>query len=370
MADVIRLRIVYEVERAASGLVGLNRVQTRTHAGMRQIESGMKSLAVSALGIPGPIGKVAEGLLKFGTGGMVTLTVVAGIGLIAGAYKLAADEASRFEKINTDTANQLSGQFGGARAKLIDDLNKARESLEKLNKAATALAGPKLALTPGGIVGTSGGGVGGFFTRMKANIFGSGSGTELIAAQKAVATTENLILQISNAITESLRDQTAERQKQLEIAQKEEFLLAGEFSVMQGRSFVDMRESRSRTLGALEGFQFGQGRTGPRSLDLGFGQRPDSPLRSLDTNFQGAKLGLGPRPEELITNELTREQQRLVDHWTAGMQTMQDAMEDFLVTGKLSIQALADEFLRIAFRAATDQFVDKAVDRVTRMFAK
>lgn len=55
----------------------------RTEGLGRSFRTGLQVLAAQAIGIPGPLGKMASALLMFGTGGIVTTTVLAGIAGIA-----------------------------------------------------------------------------------------------------------------------------------------------------------------------------------------------------------------------------------------------------------------------------------------------
>ena len=68
------------------------------------LETGLQSLAFEAAGIQGPLGRVAEGFLRFGGGSALVLGAAAGLGLIAGAYKLAAAEAEQLQATNEKLA--------------------------------------------------------------------------------------------------------------------------------------------------------------------------------------------------------------------------------------------------------------------------
>ena len=72
----------------------------RATEGLASVRRGMEQLAAQATGVEGPIGRIASGLLMFGTGGLVTLGVVAGIGAIAGAYQSATQAVNDLREAN------------------------------------------------------------------------------------------------------------------------------------------------------------------------------------------------------------------------------------------------------------------------------
>lgn len=125
--------------------------------GLRLAETGMRALAFEAVGIQGPIGRVAEGLLQLGGGSALVLGAVAGIGAIAAAWKLSSqafDEA-------TKGADELNQRWRDLVAKgkpvvaLQNDLTKAikeqSDAQEKLNRLRSTQ--PDL---PGATIGTAG----------------------------------------------------------------------------------------------------------------------------------------------------------------------------------------------------------------------
>jgi hypothetical protein len=82
----------------------------------------------------------------------------------------------------------------------------------------------------------------------------------------------------------------------------------------------------------------------------------------------GADLsGLTPHPGipsgDTAVLEITRQQERLVHSWEDGLHAMQDAVNEFLVTGKFAIQDLINTFLSIAFRAASEGFIEASVNK-------
>ena len=68
--------------------------------GIKIAQEGLRTLAFQAAGLPGPLGRVAEGLLKFGGGSAAVLGATAGIGLIIAAYKILNIEAEAAKRAN------------------------------------------------------------------------------------------------------------------------------------------------------------------------------------------------------------------------------------------------------------------------------
>ena len=56
--------------------------------GVHMVRTALAQLAFQATGTSGPVGKLSEGLLMFGAGSTAVLGILAGVGLIAGAFKL------------------------------------------------------------------------------------------------------------------------------------------------------------------------------------------------------------------------------------------------------------------------------------------
>lgn len=81
--------------------------------GVSQMQFGLQALAFQAAGIPGPVGRAVSAIGMLGAGSFTTLAVVAGIGAIALAYKLAAKEANDLivstERLNTSYRDIVAG---------------------------------------------------------------------------------------------------------------------------------------------------------------------------------------------------------------------------------------------------------------------
>jgi hypothetical protein len=119
--------------------------------GLNALEGGLRALAFEAVGVQGPIGRVAEGLLKFGGGSALVLGAAAGIGLIAGAYRLANAEAAKLAETNeklTKTWGDLMAR-GHATVALQNELLAAVAEQTKAEKELASLksVGGRLGIT-------------------------------------------------------------------------------------------------------------------------------------------------------------------------------------------------------------------------------
>jgi len=69
------------------------------------LRGAFEQLAIQAAGIPGPVGKAVSAIGMLGIGSTVTVGVLAGVGAIAAAYKLAAKTANDLQT-STDNLNK------------------------------------------------------------------------------------------------------------------------------------------------------------------------------------------------------------------------------------------------------------------------
>ena len=136
--------------KAALQGAGLEIQRVEKHAagstrGLSLLRGGLQSLAFQATGVSGPIGKITTGLLTLGAGSAAVIGVVAGMALIAGAWKLATAEINKYNKATEDAIAlghsllnsahdaavaqraQISGQLTDARAALGRALNPPRQ---------------------------------------------------------------------------------------------------------------------------------------------------------------------------------------------------------------------------------------------------
>lgn len=132
------------MEKAGQQLRGLQGHGEAAGHGLTLVRRGFESLAIQAIGVSGPIGRISSGLLTLGAGSTTVLGVVAGIGLIAGAYKLASRELDHFNSLTDDAikgaAKFLNSAHQMAVAARAEVAGRLRDAIEELKRSATPTA--------------------------------------------------------------------------------------------------------------------------------------------------------------------------------------------------------------------------------------
>lgn len=95
-------------EKLGTAFAHLERRTASGAKGLQSVEIGMRTLAAQAVGLHGPLGRVAEGLLSFAGGGTLVLGVAAGIGLITLAMKAMKEEGEQAAKATEDLEKRLT----------------------------------------------------------------------------------------------------------------------------------------------------------------------------------------------------------------------------------------------------------------------
>lgn len=133
--------------KANAALNQVGRQGPAARSGLRAAEMGMRALAFEAVGLQGPLGRVAGGLLQIGGGSALVLGAVAGIGAIAAAYKLSAKTADD-ARAATDKLNEKWRALvaeGRPWVKLQNDIAEATAAAtaaqEKFNRLSTPIPG-------------------------------------------------------------------------------------------------------------------------------------------------------------------------------------------------------------------------------------
>lgn len=149
--DVV-LRALFTDNGAAAGLAKLNdqihgvaKAAPGGTRGFTMMERGLQTLAAEAIGVSGPIGKIAEGLLKFGGGSGLVLGAAAGIGVIALAYNALTKESREAAEAQVKLREELV-RTAAVRAeakvpetqKIGRDVSSARDELTRLNAERAA----------------------------------------------------------------------------------------------------------------------------------------------------------------------------------------------------------------------------------------
>lgn len=136
--------------RANEQLRQLSRTGPGAGAGVRAVEQGARALALQAVGLPGPLGRVATGLLQLGGGSALVLAAVAGIGAIGAAVRAltrdARDNAEAQKKMFDELRNVgPHGQAVAARAEIakLEELQTLPFG-ERLKRVGKAFVGPLL----------------------------------------------------------------------------------------------------------------------------------------------------------------------------------------------------------------------------------
>lgn len=145
---LVRIRAdLTDLERGLSKATAeTTKFSTRAAPGMRTITNSMRALAFQAAGIPGPIGRITGALLMMSAGGTVTIGVVAGIGIIALAWR----------KLTSEAREAAKAQAEALKLGIETPLAKARENLRLVEKelseaeAKRRQFGPLAAFTPFG----------------------------------------------------------------------------------------------------------------------------------------------------------------------------------------------------------------------------
>lgn len=124
---LVRIRAdITELERGLNaGQRSVAAFSQRAAPGIRTIENSFRALAFQAAGIPGPIGRITHALLTMSAGGTVTLGVIAGIGLIALAWR----------KLTSDAREAAEAQRDALRAAIETPMFQAMEKLRLAEKA-------------------------------------------------------------------------------------------------------------------------------------------------------------------------------------------------------------------------------------------
>jgi hypothetical protein len=331
--DTVRLRIVYETGQAASKLQALDQQLTRTQTasasanhGAGQLKRGLESLAFSAAGVPGPIGKIAIGLLQFGAGSAVVLGTVAGLAVIAGAYKLLTKELRDAEKAVKDTdaafRSALAGQGSVQAANLaLADAQKKLRDLKRDLAEQRALAEPHLVPT-----------------------FGRGgvpTGTHIEAGS---ATAQRAVENLTHAIDTQQR--TVDLLRAVSTKAYEDIAAAATKANTPFQAIADGFASIRANVDALiadPAFQeFIQSIAGlnPKGVP-----GPLAEIKQISDEMMKAKLG--PELTKPVT-AATLEAAHASDLLIAGMQGMTAAILTFVETGTFAFAQFLDNLLRLA----------------------
>lgn len=133
--------------KANAGLQQIGRSGPGARIGLRAVETGARALAFEAVGLQGPLGKLASGLLELGGGSAAVLGVVAGVGAITLAYNALTKESREAAEAQIKLRDELvrtAAQRASAlrpETKVIGgDVATARAELARLDRERAPLA--------------------------------------------------------------------------------------------------------------------------------------------------------------------------------------------------------------------------------------
>lgn len=143
--------------RLGSAFEHLERRSANGAQGLRSVEVGLRMLAAESVGLTGPLGRVAEGLLALGAGSTAVLAVAAGLAIVSKAYAALTSEARESAKAVKenrqaldDAAKHEISSPAGARLGLLatsqQNLGRGEAELARLrNLQQVGLGGPDIA---------------------------------------------------------------------------------------------------------------------------------------------------------------------------------------------------------------------------------
>lgn len=135
--------VVSGSERMAAGILAASQSQNTlagssegAHVGLRRVETGLFAVASQAAGIPGPLAKVAEGLLLFGIGSTAILGVAAALAVVAIGWDLITKKEREARKATEDFIDAQVKASRGA-----DPVVNVREAFEGVDEADRKVQG-------------------------------------------------------------------------------------------------------------------------------------------------------------------------------------------------------------------------------------
>lgn len=158
MAWDILVRTFYSDSGLAVGLArgndqlrNLARSGPNAGAGLRAVEQGIRTLAFSATGLPGPLGRIAGGLLQLGGGNALMLGALAGLAAAGAAIRALTKDArdnAEAQEAMLDKLGKIGphGEITEARARLADLQQQLADPsfIQRVGRVGKAFLGPLL----------------------------------------------------------------------------------------------------------------------------------------------------------------------------------------------------------------------------------
>lgn len=171
VVDTITFLLRADVGQFQNGLNGaresVNRVGTASVGASRGVtimRSGLSALALEATGVSGPVGRLSQGLLLFAGGSSLVLGVVAGVAVIATAYRAltreAREAAAQIRDVIKAQQERVTARAGPAgvgqaeigilneqRSRILRDISRVGERLREARRRGPGMEGD-LAIGP------------------------------------------------------------------------------------------------------------------------------------------------------------------------------------------------------------------------------
>ena len=185
----------------------LNKELTQGEGSLRHVRTAMTGLALEATATKGPVGELASSLLLFGGGSGLVLGIAAGVGAIAGAYRLATAE-TRHLREETDLLNKQYRDLLTKGAPNVALQNALTDAIQKEADAEQELAN---------------------LQRVDPNVESAAGvqatrGTEIANAQAAVSAAQRVVADLKRELAESHADQVKSAAQKAADAWVESFL--------------------------------------------------------------------------------------------------------------------------------------------------
>jgi len=138
------------LEKANDQLKQLKRSGPDAGQGVRAVEQGVRMLAFQAAGVPGPLGRVASGILQIGGGSALMVGAVAGLALVGMAIRALTKDARDNAEAQKNMQDQIaklgpSGVAHAARLKIADLIQERdNPTIVQRFKRAPLFSGPRI----------------------------------------------------------------------------------------------------------------------------------------------------------------------------------------------------------------------------------
>lgn len=128
---------------AQASLKRLEQGLTATGPGLNRVKGAMSALAFQAAGVPGPIGRIVDGMLLLGGGSGLVVGVAAVLGTLTLAYKALTDAAREAAKVQAEFVKNLAGVGPHAEATALRmQIATQQSEIQALEDARAGRLGP------------------------------------------------------------------------------------------------------------------------------------------------------------------------------------------------------------------------------------